>query len=238
MTWDWLRQTFIEPAETSAAAHAVVPPPSRCTIGLRSARANVPPHLQQVALPAIDEVAACRAVAVDFETATASRASPCAIGLAWLGPSGVAHRAYRLIRPPGNAFSGFNVGIHGIRPQDVEDAPPFAHIWEQLAPLMRGRTLIAHNAAFDTGVLAAALRADGLAPPDLPILCTLHLARRAWPELARHRLSDVASHLGLALRHHHALDDAEASAAIVLHAATALGIPFTALLDGAPVRAP
>ena len=64
-------------------------------------------------------------VAVDFETANEKRASPCAAGLAWIENNRVVDVEEHLIRPPGMRFRGFNISIHGIRPEDVEDAPEF-----------------------------------------------------------------------------------------------------------------
>jgi hypothetical protein len=72
-------------------------------------------------------------------------------------------------------------------------------------------------------------RAHGNAGPlwPFPVLrtaCTLKAARRAWPELRRHGLADVSSHLAVQFRHHHASEDAEASATIGLRVSEALGL--------------
>ena len=247
--WDWLRQTFIEPAartETRPSSQrggagplgATKPASGSSAVTKRDAamasagggpepaeaRGELPPRLRQAALPAAPDVATCDTVALDFETANSSRASPCAIGLVWLRDGAVAHRAYRLVRPPGNRFDFGNIRVHGIHPGDVEREPEFPALWRELAPLLSGRIVLAHNAAFDTGVLVGTLQAYGLRVPDLRTVCTLAVARRAWPELPRHGLREVASFLGIAFRHHHALEVAEASAAIARHAASALGL--------------
>lgn len=251
--WDWLRQTFIDPAaraepggslpraETdaprpeerrSSSAHppGLVPVPlSRQPAAMPTIRRVEPPHrLRQVDLPSPGDVADCEAVAVDFETANASRASPCAVGLAWLRGGEIAHRAYRLVRPPGNRFDVGSIRVHGLHPGDVEHQPEFPAIWSALAPLLHGRLLLAHNATFDTGVLVSSLQTYGLKVPELRTACTLAVARRAWTGLPRHGLPDVAAHLGIQLRHHHALEDAEASATIALSAARMLGLASVA----------
>jgi DNA polymerase-3 subunit epsilon len=151
----------------------------------------------------------------------------------------VTHSAYRLVRPPGNLFDGGNIRVHGIRPHDVEHEPEFPRIWRELSDCMNGKTLIAHNAAFDVSVLRATLSYYGLPLPELPTVCTLAVARRAWPGLPRYGLPHVAAHLGMQFRHHHALEDAEVSAGIALRAAAALGIAdvgelHDALLDPRP----
>ena len=50
-------------------------------------------------------------------------------------------------------------------------------------------------------------------------LCSLKLAKRAWPELACHNLAFLAHSLGLELEHHNAASDAKAAAELVLLAA-------------------
>ena len=54
-------------------------------------------------------------------------------------------------------------------------------------------------------------------PPEQPYLCTVKLARHTWG-IRPTKLPDVCRHLGLPLRHHDALSDAEACANIVLSA--------------------
>ena len=69
-------------------------------------------------------------VAIDFETANHRRDSACAVGLA-TGCNGriVASRTYT-IRPPTPQFSF--TGIHGVRWEDVRDAPTFGDLWPTL----------------------------------------------------------------------------------------------------------
>jgi DNA polymerase-3 subunit epsilon len=77
--------------------------------------------------------------------------------------------------------------------------------------------LAAHNAAFDRGVLHTCCHFAGHPSPKLPFICTMHLARRTWG-IYPTKLSDVCRRLGLQLRHHDPLSDAEACARIVIAA--------------------
>ena len=155
-----------------------------------------------------------RFVALDFETADQGRDSACAIGLAVVEDGRVRARVHRLIRPPRRDF--FFTHIHGITWRDVAGAPRFGALWPELAPLLAGASFIAaHNAGFDRGVLRACCDAAGQPAPALPFLCTVRLARRTW-DLPHNRLPDVCAHLGLPLRHHDPMSDAEACAGIVL----------------------
>ena len=154
-------------------------------------------------------------VAIDFETANRYRNSACAIGLARVEGSRVTQRVYRLIRPPFRWFE-FSA-LHGIDWPLVQGAPTFAELWPSLAPLFCDVDFVAaHNAPFDAGVLRKTCEWYGLPMPDLPFRCTLKLAR-SWG-LRPAKLSDVAAHLGIPLRHHHAGSDAAACAKIMLAA--------------------
>ena len=106
-----------------------------------------------IAIPSLVEVNGATCVAIDFETANSSRASPCSIGMAWIDDVKILRTAHRLICPRDLDFSGFNISIHGIHPEDVEDEPQFPDIWRELLRHITGTTILAHNASFDMSVL-------------------------------------------------------------------------------------
>ena len=108
-----------------------------------------------------------RAIAIDFETANEQRASPCAVGLAWIEDGAVTRRAYRLIRPPEMRFSPGNIRIHGIRAADVVDADDFPAVMAEFLDDLAGTLVLAHNAPFDMGVIAATFEVYGRPPPRL-----------------------------------------------------------------------
>jgi len=162
-------------------------------------------------------------VAIDFETATGRRASACAVGLVYVRQGRIAGVESFLIQPPGNAYSGFNISIHGIDPSMTRDSPTFAELWPVLADRIGGRPVVAHNASFDMSVLRYELDHLGLRYPDLEYYCTLVLSRACWPGLHGHRLPDVASHCGIAFQHHDAAEDARACAEILLRISAASG---------------
>ena len=64
--------------------------------------------------------------------------------------------------------------IHGISAQHVLDAPEFPDISDQLLSLVSGRTLVAHNAAFDMRFLHQELLRAGYGITDRPdALCSM-----------------------------------------------------------------
>ena len=114
----------------------------------------------------------------------------------------------------------------GITQQMVDEAPPPEAVLPQLAKLLQGRVLVAHNAAFDTRVLRQAFARAALDWPDPPVLCTVALARRFAPLQRRRGLASLADALGIEVGEtHRALPDAETCARVLcallprLHAA-------------------
>lgn len=120
-------------------------------------------------------------------------------------------------------FNPINISIHGISPTDVQDAPTFGELWPLLRSHIEGRAVIAHNAAFDMGVLGGTLDAYEIPYPDFGYSCTWAIARNVWPRLPNYKLHVVAAHLGVEFKHHDAADDAMAAAKIAIHACNETG---------------
>jgi len=163
-------------------------------------------------------------VAIDFETANETKASACAIGLAWVEGDSVVRVEERLIRPPDMRFSSFNISIHGITPKMVVDKHELPVVLAEFWDDIDGALVLAHNASFDMGVLRASLDCYRLPYPSFSYLCTCQLARRVWPDLSNAKLDTVSRHLGLVLDHHQAGSDAAACAGIALAAARRMGV--------------
>jgi DNA polymerase III epsilon subunit-like protein len=69
-------------------------------------------------------------------------------------------------------------------------------------------TLLAHNATFDAGFLGRELARLGRPMPEHPVVDTLAMARKLWPELRTHRLDFLSRRLELdASGPHRALAD-------------------------------
>jgi DNA polymerase III subunit epsilon len=99
--------------------------------------------------------------------------------------------------------------VHGLTAAMLEDQPQFADIVGDLVEVLRGRTLVAHNVAFDYAFLAAEAE---LAEAELPVdtvMCTVELARRLDLGVDNLRLETLAAHWGVIQeRPHDAFDDA------------------------------
>ena len=158
--------------------------------------------------------------AIDFEIANLrQRHSACSVGLAVVKDGEVAARHQWLIRPPEDvAFDEYCIQIHGITPDMVCDKPTFDELWPQVLSCLKG-PLVAHNASFDMSVLRYALDRYDLCYPEFDYFCSRNLAREQWPGLISYSLDMVAHHLGIEFTHHQAVEDAYASALVVLLAA-------------------
>jgi len=157
--------------------------------------------------------------AIDFETACYSKASICAVGLARIRDGQVVDTFYSLVKPPeGMEIMPYFTRIHGIRNFDVRNAPDFLVVWTQISDFIGNDSLVAHNSGFDRSVLKAAVAHHGIQSSLPEFECTVQHARRAWPELANHRLDTVSDFLGIKLKHHEALSDAIACARIFIAA--------------------
>lgn len=156
--------------------------------------------------------------AIDFETANGFRGSPCAVGLSRVRQGQIVEEAFWLMRPPAgyDHFDPRNIGIHGVAPEQVADQPRFAEVFPEIAGFLGADILVAHNAAFDTGVLRSALEVSAAPVPRYSYACTVILARRSY-SLPSYSLPFVAEAAGVELiNHHDAVEDARACAGIMI----------------------
>jgi DNA polymerase-3 subunit epsilon len=156
--------------------------------------------------------------AIDFETANECRSSVCSVGVVIVRGGIVVDSFYSLIHPEPEYYQWFCQQVHGLGPEDTDDAPVFPDVWAQIEPMIEGLPLVAHNSPFDEGCLKSVFRVYQMDYPDYEFYDTLAESRRLYgSSLPNHQLQTVAAACGYDLtRHHHALADAEACAAIAL----------------------
>lgn len=99
--------------------------------------------------------------------------------------------------------------VHGLTAAMLEDQPQFADIVGEVVEVLRGRTLVAHNVAFDYAFLAAEAELTDAELPVDTVMCTVELARRLELGMDNLRLETLAAHWGITQeRPHDAFDDA------------------------------
>jgi len=156
--------------------------------------------------------------AIDFETANQYRSSVCSVGVVIVRNGEVTDKFYSLIYPRPDYFTYCTIRVHGLNMQDVEDALPFPDVWRRIESKIEGLPLVAHNSQFDEGCLKAVFKEYKMDYPGYKFLCTCRASRSKIGNLIpNHQLQTVAAYCGYYLsKHHHALADAEACAAIAL----------------------
>lgn len=106
--------------------------------------------------------------------------------------------------------------VHGLTSEMLEDQPTFGEIVGDVVQLLKGRTLVAHNVAFDYSFLVAESELVGAELPTETVMCTVELTRRLGLECENFRLETLARHWGVEqLRPHDAFDDASVLANIL-----------------------
>lgn len=158
-----------------------------------------------------------RFAAIDFETANWQRTSVCSVGVVVMNQGTVEDKFYSLIHPTPNYYLRKTTQIHGLTREDTDDAPAFPTVWREIAPMVKGMPLVAHNSVFDEGCLRAVFALYEMSYPDYRFYCTYRLARKFFKGLENYQLHTVSAFCGYdLLNHHHALADAEA-AAVIMH---------------------
>jgi DNA polymerase-3 subunit epsilon len=110
------------------------------------------------------------------------------------------------------------VHVHGLTRERLAGAPRFDEIAPRLLEVLDGRILVAHNAAFDHGFLAAEAERAGVALPVRQRLCTVALSRRLGIDVPDHRLATLAGYWGVPQqRAHDAQDDALVLSRVLTH---------------------
>jgi DNA polymerase-3 subunit epsilon len=123
--------------------------------------------------------------------------------------------------------------VHGITRRTLRGAPRAEVAVAELCRRLDGTVFTAHNADFDAAFIDRAAARAGVAPPGGRRLCTLQLSRRLDPDRQlTHGLADVCARYDITIeRHHDALCDARATAAVLPHLLRAHGVVDVAGLE-------
>ncbi|MCF8783417.1 TerD family protein [Rhodococcus ruber] len=135
-----------------------------------------------------------------------------------LREDGSVEREYSTLVDPG--CDPGPVHVHRLTRERLAGAPRFEQIAGELAEVLHGGTIVAHNAAFDYGFLDAEFRRTGTEIPVKQRLCTLALSRRLELDVPDHKLSTLAAHWQVQqLLEHDAYDDARVLSEVFVRSA-------------------
>lgn len=157
-------------------------------------------------------------IAIDFETATSRRASICEVGICVVRDSEVVETRSWLVQPEDNRYHYWNIQIHGIRPEDTENAPDFFQVWEEIERtyLDEFDLFVAHNVPFDRSCLTHSAELYHIHLPELRWECSLRIARSIY-DFDHNSLDYLCDKLNIPKgTHHRAGDDAEMCARLYL----------------------
>jgi len=109
---------------------------------------------------------------------------------------------------PGISIPPAIQSLTGISNAMVAGAPRFEEIAREVWEAIDGRVLVAHNARFDYGFLKNEFKRLGRTF-SAPVLCTVKLSRKLFPQHARHNLDSLMTRHGIDCEaRHRALGDA------------------------------
>lgn len=119
-----------------------------------------------------------------------------------------------------------SIEIHGLLPDRRDEAPELAELLGEIEKRLRGAVLLLHHGRLDLAFLHRAFHRAGRPWPRPPVVDTAHLLARLshrrrqlepWAEPLPGQLGEARRALGLPPhREHHALDDALATAELML----------------------
>jgi DNA polymerase III subunit epsilon len=112
----------------------------------------------------------------------------------------------------------FITAYTGITQRMVDQAPLVTQVFRSLTKFIEGAPVIAHNASFDQRFFVSESTHCSLPTIVAPFICSMRVARRAYPHFRSHALGSLASELGLRYKGsaHRAAADAELTAHVML----------------------
>lgn len=177
-----------------------------------------------------------RFVVLDFETLNPSRKSGfsfCAMQF----ENGIRRSSVtRRFKPADSWISLWAMKSFEVTQQEVESFMSFRDSWDDIGESIGADTfVVCHNAEFDMSVLRHCLSKSNCDVEDFFYVCSLALAKLAWPNFRRYGLSELSELLGIDLIHHDPESDCTATGKLFMKELSIIGLEHSltngALLD-------
>lgn len=153
---------------------------------------------------------------IDVETANTNHGTICQIGIVEC-KAGSFINSWCTYLNPNTKFNDINISIHGITPEMVMEAPTFAEIYESFKSQITNMICCSYG-HFDKSAIGKACEINRLDQLDIKWIDVLPLAREQINknDVDNYSLSTISKYIGFDFKHHDALEDAKACAAIIL----------------------
>lgn len=118
-------------------------------------------------------------------------------------------KTYNQLINPQTYLSPFISQMTGINPVELETAPPFENIKEEILEVLDDTVFVAHNVRFDYGFIKNEFKRFGI-EYTAKQLCTVKLSRKLFPQYKRHSLDSLIERFNFVTKNRHrAFDDAK-----------------------------
>lgn len=166
-----------------------------------------------------------RFIVLDFETLNPSRRSGFSYCVTAF-ENGLPSRSFtRRFKPADSWVSFWAMKTFGISKQEIDRLPSFRESWRDVRESFSPNIfVVCHNAEFDISVLRNCLSDFDCSVDDFCYVCSLALAKLAWPNLKRYGLATLAEHLQIELSHHMPESDCQATGRLFVKELARLGI--------------
>lgn len=166
-------------------------------------------------------------ISIDVETANPDFASICQVGIAKYENGKLIDEWVSFVNPE-DYFSPINIRLGGLDEQTIkkiESSPTIKDLSEKIYDYLNNSIVVSHT-SFDRVALDQAFKKHDLTPPEPIWLDSARVARRTWEEYSQsgYGLVNVCSRFGYTFKNHDALEDAKASAFILLKAIEESGL--------------
>lgn len=118
-------------------------------------------------------------------------------------------KTYQKLINPETYLNPFISQMTGISQTDLENAPTFEELKEEILEILDGTIFVAHNVRFDYGFLRNEFKRFGIDYSSKQV-CTVKLSRTLFPQYTRHSLDSLIERFQFQMENRHrAFDDAK-----------------------------
>lgn len=153
-------------------------------------------------------------ISVDFETPNHKNDSVCAMGITFVKNSQIVFTDFVLINPQAD-FDSYNIKIHGITMEAVQDKPTFNEVWPKYEKYFKHYPVVMHNANSDTAFLYKTAYRYGMVLPKMDFYCTMKLYKENY-HFKKCGLEELCERFSLDLNHHNPASDSLCTAKLML----------------------